>query len=201
MPAATQSSNKKTTAKPKSASQTTRTRRPKPKYFIRNLRHTKIRTRLDPDFAIELEPRGQRGDTTTVKEEYLEHPIYMLNKNLLYEEISSDEAVHVINQQMHNIQAPQVHPSMEVIRDELGNPMQRRDINNQSMRGRVTAIVDEKGRWSRLPEQQIVGTIGSPRPNRAATEVEAALGEMGLSRGSVTAPRTAEEFSAQAPAV
>lgn len=204
MPAATKSSTKKTTTRSKTASQTTgsptRTRRSKPKYFIRNLRHTKIRTRLDPDFAIELEPRGQRGDTTTIKEEYLEHPIFVLNKNLLYEEIGNEEAMHVINQQMYNIQTPQVHPAMDIIRDEEGKPMKKRNPRgSEAMRGRVTAVVDEKGRWSRLPEQQIIDPVGSPRPSQTSNEVNATLNESGVRRGGVTAPRSADEFSQQIP--
>ena len=95
---ATTTAKKPTTAKKAPAKSTTRTSAPrKTAKTIRNLRGTQVHARLrsknpkDP-FRIELQPRGQAGDTTVVPVELQSDPTFLDGIDVLWEVITASEA-------------------------------------------------------------------------------------------------------------
>ncbi len=87
----------------------------------RNLRHTPVGIRLrESDRKIELAPRGQRGDIAPIRKTEKDDPDFIVNKDLLFEVISDEEAKLITEKQAINQQTQQVHPALSTIRNELG---------------------------------------------------------------------------------
>lgn len=75
--------------------------------YIRNLHGAAGGARLDlsDDTRIQLEPRGQIGDTAIVSEEHRTDPLYQRNIGYLFEELTEEQGRDVIGKQGINAQS------------------------------------------------------------------------------------------------
>lgn len=85
------------------------------------------RLTLNNGSHFELKPRGQIGDCAAVTKEDMLDPIYIQNKDMLFEEITAAEAKKVMEKQVTNAQAPRQNPLMGTLTNERGETYQQND--------------------------------------------------------------------------
>lgn len=96
----------------------------------RNIREIPASFRLEEsDRKISLAPRGQRGDLAPIKKGELQDPVFLANKDLLFQVVTDEEAKAIIEKQTTNQQSDRRHPSLEVIRNANGD-----EYDNESVR-------------------------------------------------------------------
>lgn len=106
----------------KAAKKTTRSRSASTskKVFIRSLVGAAGGVRLSFDEDYKLTPRGQIGDIVQVTEDDRLTPSYQADLNVLFHEISEEEAREAISKQATNAQAPRQPALMDIIKNERG---------------------------------------------------------------------------------
>lgn len=181
------------------------------RHYIRNTRYTLVNMRIshDPDLRIQLQPRGQRGDLTVVSPDILDHPIYMMNKNVLFEELDQTAADQIISNQQINMQ-DFTHPALAVIRDQEGNPVTKRSTRPEPHNAPPPMYVD--GNWinpgsthapiitqahpgQQNPNQQppaFAPAAVSPNTTGNVNSQSAQLAELGIKRKSIQPAQSAE---------
>jgi len=132
----------------------------KKQQFIRNIRHVPVSIRLDTGRRIQLQPRGQRGDTVPVNEEEMQDEKFLGNQDLLFELITETEGKNVIAKQTVNQQM--IHPALSQIRTPTGEVYSSGVVveENFTDQGKVVGVVDERGHIQRfraegVPEQSL----------------------------------------------
>lgn len=139
--------------------------------YIRNLHHGAggARLGLADGSEIQLAPRGQVGDLVLIGEEQQEDPLYQRNKDFLFEELTVEQGLEVIDKQNINAQTHRVSP-LEHITNENGE--------HYSNPVNVTQTYESQG--------QVVGAIspaasGQPSQNTGNIErqTQAAVAQMG----------------------
>jgi hypothetical protein len=105
--------------------------------YIRNIRHVPVSIRLDTGRKIQLQPRGQRGDTVPVNNEEIEL-------------VTESEGKNIIAKQTTNQQA--VHPALFQIRTPTGEVYRSGVVveENFTDQGKVVGVVDERGQIQRF---------------------------------------------------
>jgi hypothetical protein len=118
--------------------------------FIRNIRHVPVSIRLDTGRKVNLQPRGQRGDTVPVNDEEMQDEKFVGNQDLLFELITESEGKNVIAKQTHNQQA--VHPALSTIRSPRGEVYESGVVveENFTDQGKVVGVVNERGQIERF---------------------------------------------------
>jgi hypothetical protein len=118
--------------------------------YIRNTRHVQVSIRLDTGRRIQLQPRGQRGDTVPVNDEEMQDEKFVGNQDLLFELITESEGKNVIAKQTKNQQA--VHPALAQIRTPTGEVYSSGVVieENFTDQGKVVGVVDERGQIQRF---------------------------------------------------
>lgn len=128
-----------------------------------------------------LQPRGQINDLAPVTKDDITDPVYVQNKNLMFEEISSAEAKKIIEGQATNAQTPRNRGVIEHIRDEYGNPVNQEVKMEQpfEQQGQVVANIEDgpsgrftdgyQGKITRAPGEapqqvSVPGSVGNPLP-------------------------------------
>lgn len=151
----------------------------KPKKFIRNLRYSNLRIRFeaqdDKRQATNLKRRGERGDLTSLREEWAEDPILFANLQAgIIEIITEAEARKIIDNQYHNA-TQELHPAMAVIQGDQGQHLDHVEIYDPNLQDIVAAPltqVDGEGteqiafdRAGNIARPQVVqGQPGIPDP-------------------------------------
>jgi len=94
--------------------------------YIRNLHHGAggARLGLADGSELQLAPRGQVGDMVLIGEEQQEDPLYQRNKDFLFEELTVEQGLEVIDKQSINAQAFRSSP-LEHITNENGEAYTR----------------------------------------------------------------------------
>lgn len=89
--------------------------------YVRNIRGIQCRFTLQDGKGrrIELAPRGQRGDIDIVNKEDQEDPIYIMNLDLLFEEITPTQAKEIISNQQTNSKRDS-HPIFDQLTNAQG---------------------------------------------------------------------------------
>lgn len=118
--------------------------------YIRNIRHVPVSIRLDTGRKIQLNPRGQRGDTVPVNDEEMQDEKFVSNQDLLFELLTESEGKNVIKKQTTNQQA--VHPALSQIRNPTGQVYESGVVveENFTDQGKVVGVVDERGQIQRF---------------------------------------------------
>jgi hypothetical protein len=113
--------------------------------YIRNIRHVPVSIRLDTGRKIQLQPRGQRGDTVPVNNEEMQDEKFVGNQDLLFELVTESEGKNIIAKQTTNQQA--VHPALFQIRTPTGEVYRSGVVveENFTDQGKVVGVVDERG--------------------------------------------------------
>lgn len=127
--------------------------------WIRNTRGVQVSIRLDTGRRIELLPRGRRGDAVPVSAAEMKDEKFILNKGLLFEIITENEAVQVAEKQDTN--RLQVHPAMSQIRNAKGEKYEG-DVKmetEEQAQGTVVGQVDDRGMITRSDAN---GTTDNP---------------------------------------
>jgi hypothetical protein len=126
-----------------------------PTVWIRNLHYGAGGARFDLltyDKRIELAPRGHIGDLLQTTEEMREDPRYQRNKDILFEEVSREIAMQILDKQNINAQTYRGPTPMDFIRNEKGEKYsQVRAVVEPSFEsqgivvGQVSTAADGKG--------------------------------------------------------
>lgn len=129
--------------------------------FIRNIRHVPVGVRLGTGRRIDLNRRGERGDTAPINTEEQNDEIFLGNVGLLFELISDEDGKKVIAKQTTNQQS--VHPALAHMRNSLGEEYTKGVVVvEQSQDERpVVASIDERGMITRF---KAPGTSDNPIP-------------------------------------
>jgi hypothetical protein len=161
---APQSSTPKTAKKaPKKASAASK-KAPKTSY-IRNLHNAAGGSRIDltDGRRIHLEPRGQVGDVLLVSDDDRDDPVYQRNLGILYEELTREQGLEVVDKQNTNAQAPR--PG---VMDHMTNEKGEKYVQTQPT---ITATYESQG--------QVVGQISPAAEGQHVTHtgnIERAMG-------------------------
>lgn len=134
--------------RPEPEVETEKTPKRKAKKFLRNLRQMPLRIRFeaqdDKRQATKFEPRGSRGDLTTLREEWQEDPILFANLQAgTIEIITEGEAQDIIRKQWHNASTQELHPARAAIRNEQGQPIPNVEIYDPNVRDIVAAPLQQ----------------------------------------------------------
>lgn len=129
------------------------------KQYIRNIRYMPVSIRLSKDRRIELQPRGNRGDCAPVSEEDMDSTAFSLNKDLLFEVITEDEAKSNVEKQTTNQQA--VHPALSQLRSPQGETYKKGVVvqENIEVEGTTVGNINERGMITRY---DTLGTVDRP---------------------------------------
>jgi len=139
--------------------------------YIRNLHHGAggARLGLADGSELQLAPRGQVGDLILVGEDQQQDPLYQRNKDFLFEELTVEQGLEVIDKQNINAQAFRSSP-LEHITNENGEAYTR-PVN-------VTQTYESQG--------QVVGAISpagsgvsSQNTGNIERQTQAAIAQMG----------------------
>lgn len=111
--------------KPKTAAKPRRTQQ---KHY-RNLQNVPISFRLnESDRKVTLAARGQRGDVDVIKKGEMQDPIFLANRDLIFEVITAEEAKVVIEKQSTNISEHRSHPAWDTIRTPTGEEYNQSEV-------------------------------------------------------------------------
>lgn len=123
-----------------------------PTVWIRNLHYGAGGARFDLltyDKRIELAPRGHIGDLLQTTEEMREDPRYQRNKDILFEEVSRETAMRILDKQNTNAQAYRGPTPMDFIRNEKGEKY-----------AQVRAVIEPSFESQGI----VVGQVSTPNP-------------------------------------
>ena len=139
--------------------------------YIRNLHGGAggARLGLADGSEIQLAPRGQVGDLVIVSEDAQQDPLYQRNKDFLFEELSIEDGLEVIDKQNTNAQVHRSSP-LEHITNEKGeayvNPVQ------------ITESYENQGQVVGQVAQAAEG-VSSQNTGNIARQNEVAVAQMG----------------------
>lgn len=125
--------------------------------WIRNLHAPAGPTRFDLMFSdrrIELAPRGRIGDLMQTTEEMREDPRYIANKDLLFEEITKEQAADILNKQNINAQSYRGPNPMDFITNEKGEKYRQ-----------IRAVVEPSAESQGI----VVGQVDTPNEDGSGT--------------------------------
>lgn len=144
MPPANKATTKSSTRKKTSSSTPRRTKQ----YYYLNLRNVPVAWRFEEsDRRVALAARGQRGSYAPVKKGEDTEAAYINNKGLLFEIITAEEA-KLIGEKQDTNRNGQVHPALQQIRNQLGEPYEGEVVRvnpEKGKQGRVVADLNEEG--------------------------------------------------------
>lgn len=110
-------------------------------FYVRNVRNIPVSLRLTntTNRRIELEPRGNRQDMSSISDEEFYDQILLSNVGYIIEVISADKARDIITKQYTNAAPGQRQQSLlDMITDETGKPVTGASLEKSNVEGAIT---------------------------------------------------------------